>query len=292
MTLGPRRAIVTLLVSLGRIRQGASDARCPRFATDASEATRTAVTSYSRRTIGDLQVVLPVARRAGELPLALEVVVGQRGGEALGERGVVAPDAQHAVLKRDAVGAAYAARVEVLHDQAVAVLEGADDADCVRERLMVVARPLNEEVAALEPLEGDAARHNGVKLRVGRLGGPGADQRVERLKGGISLGHVRRTIAPSRHSSLHRTHRPLDRCGTEARPGQRAAVFQTVERRDRLACRVSHCANRDSFPDARAVESAPMQQWGDLLVRRITAAALRHLTWSISNSQTGVHSGS
>jgi hypothetical protein len=35
---------------------------------------------------------------------------------------------------------------------------------------------------------------------VGRLGGPGADQRVERLKGGILLVHARRTIAPQAFS--------------------------------------------------------------------------------------------
>ena len=84
--------------------------------------------------IGHLQVVLPVARRSSELPSALEGVVARRGREALGERGVVAPDAQHAVVERDAVCPAHAARVEVLRDQPVAGLRGADDADCIGEQ--------------------------------------------------------------------------------------------------------------------------------------------------------------
>src|SRR2546430_794589 len=52
--------------------------------------------------VGHPHVVQPVARRAGDLPSALEKgVVPQRGAEALGERGVVPPDAQHAVVERD-----------------------------------------------------------------------------------------------------------------------------------------------------------------------------------------------
>jgi hypothetical protein len=43
--------------------------------------------------VGHLQVVLPSAGRAGELPLALEGVVRQGRGEALGEGRIVAPDA-------------------------------------------------------------------------------------------------------------------------------------------------------------------------------------------------------
>jgi len=62
---------------------------------------------------------------------------------------MVAPDAQHAILKRDAVGPAHAPRVEVFHDQPVADLGGADDADRIGEQLMFVAGPLEDEVAAL-----------------------------------------------------------------------------------------------------------------------------------------------
>ena len=71
-------------------------------------------------------------------PLALEGVGPECGREALVERGVVTPHAQHAVVERDAVAPAHAARVEVLHDQPVAGLGGADDADRVREQLVVV----------------------------------------------------------------------------------------------------------------------------------------------------------
>src|SRR4051794_32883229 len=77
--------------------------------------------------VDDPEVVAPVARRAGELPEALERVVAQRRGVALGERRVVvARDAQHAVVERDPVRPAHATRVEVLHDQPVADLGRAD----------------------------------------------------------------------------------------------------------------------------------------------------------------------
>src|SRR5215472_18828389 len=98
--------------------------------------------------VDHLQVVLPLARRAGKLPLALEGAGSEGGGEALVEPGVVAPDAQHAVLQRDATGPAHAARVEVLHDQPAAGLGSPDDADRVREQLVVVVGPLDDEVAA------------------------------------------------------------------------------------------------------------------------------------------------
>jgi hypothetical protein len=78
---------------------------------------------------GHLEVLLPIARSVGELPLALEGLVSQRRGEALGERGIVAPDAQYAALKRDAVRPAHAPLIEVLHDQPVAGLGRTDDAD-------------------------------------------------------------------------------------------------------------------------------------------------------------------
>src|SRR5688500_2026217 len=48
--------------------------------------------------VGDLQVVAPVTRRLGDLPQALEAVVPEGGGEALGERGVVAPLTQDAAV--------------------------------------------------------------------------------------------------------------------------------------------------------------------------------------------------
>ena len=62
--------------------------------------------------------------------------------------------------------------------------------------LVLVARALDEEVATLEPLERDAARHDGVDLGVDCLGGPGADEGVERGEDGISVGHVPQTIPP------------------------------------------------------------------------------------------------
>ena len=145
--------------------------------------------------VDHLQVVLPVARRFCELPLAHERVVGHGGREALGERGMVAPEAQHPVLERRAVGPAHAARVEVLLDEPLAVLGSTDDGDRVREQLVLVAGALDEELAALQPLEGDLARNDGVELRMGRLGGPRADERVVRREAGISVGHVPRTIA-------------------------------------------------------------------------------------------------
>ena len=83
---------------------------------------------------------------------------------------------------------------------AVAGFGGADDAGRVREQLVVVVGALDEELAALEPLEGDGAPHDAVEQRVGRLGGPRADQGVERLEGRSPLGHVtrRRAASPSR----------------------------------------------------------------------------------------------
>jgi hypothetical protein len=92
--------------------------------------------------------------------------------------GVVAPHAQHPVVRRHAVRPPHAAPVEVLHDQPVAGLGDTDDADRVGKQLVVVAGALNEEAAALQPLERDAARHDFVDQRMGRLGSPGADQRT------------------------------------------------------------------------------------------------------------------
>src|SRR6185436_12673067 len=60
------------------------------------------------------QVVLPLARRLRELMHELEVVGPELRGGALVEPGMVAPPAHDAVLERDPVGPAYAARVEVL----------------------------------------------------------------------------------------------------------------------------------------------------------------------------------
>src|SRR5262249_50716911 len=133
-----------------------------------------------------------------------------RGGEALVEAGVIAPYVQHAVVQRDAIGPAHAARVEVLHDQPVAGLGGADDADRVGEQLVVVAGALNAELAAFQPLEPDAAPHDLVHERKGCLGGPRADQRIQRLKYRISLSHVIRTIAarPTHRSTSSRPRLP------------------------------------------------------------------------------------
>jgi hypothetical protein len=138
--------------------------------------------------VDDLEVVLPIPGGAGELPLTLDVVLPERSGEALVEPGVVAPDPQDAVLESDSVRPAHAARVEILHDEPLAAFGGADDADCVWEQVVVVAGALDDEVAALKPLERRAARYGAIEHRVGRLGVPGADERVERLEGRISLG--------------------------------------------------------------------------------------------------------
>ena len=127
---------------------------------------------------------------AGELGDALEGVVGERGGVALVEAFVLAPVAQHPLLERDAIRPAHAARVAVLHHEPVAVLRGADDADRVGEQFVIVVGALDEEVAALEPLEGDGAGDDGIDEWVGRLGGPRTDQRVEGLQGGIAVAHV------------------------------------------------------------------------------------------------------
>ena len=64
--------------------------------------------------VGHDDVVLPVARRASDLPATLEQIGLDGRRTALRERGVVAPQAQHAVIERDAVRPAHAARVEVL----------------------------------------------------------------------------------------------------------------------------------------------------------------------------------
>src|SRR4051794_4236658 len=203
--------------------------------------------------VGDLQVVLPVARRPGELPEALERIAAQRGLETLGERRVVAPEAQHAVVERDAVRPAHAARVEVLHDQPVAFLGSADDADRVGEQLVVVVGALHEEVAALEPLERDAARYDGVELRMGRVRGPGADQRVEAVEGGISVGHVGRTIARLRSRTLAMIpFTPELRGRLEARLGAHERREHALEGRRHAAVAVvlvdSHAERHDGDP--------------------------------------------
>ena len=67
--------------------------------------------------------------------------------------------------------------------------------------------------AALEPLVGDAARHDAVEQRVRRLGGPGPDEGLERLEGRVSLAHVHgrwqraELIAPSATRAAGRTRR-------------------------------------------------------------------------------------
>ena len=48
-----------------------------------------------------------------------------------------------------------------------------------------IVRALNEEATTLRPLERDSTRHDFIDQRVGRLRGPGADQRVEGLKRGV-----------------------------------------------------------------------------------------------------------
>src|SRR2546430_1291245 len=164
----------------------------------ATQATqRSAAPLGAAAPVAHAQVVLPVAGRFRELPLALENVRPERGREALVEPGVVAPHAQHACVERDAVCPAHAARVEVLHEQPVAGLGGTDDADRVGEQPVGVAGALNQEAAALQPFEGDAPWHDPVDQWMGRLGVPGTDQRVEGLKHGISVSHAPGTIAPA-----------------------------------------------------------------------------------------------
>src|SRR5205085_12272497 len=63
----------------------------------------------------------------------------------------------------------------------------ADQADRVRERLVVVARALHDEAAALEPFERDAARHDAVDHRVRRLGGPRSEEHTSELQSQSNL---------------------------------------------------------------------------------------------------------
>jgi hypothetical protein len=55
-----------------------------------------------------------------------------------------------------------------------------DDADRVREQVVVVVGTQHDEMAALEPLERGGAEHDFVDQPVFRLGGPRADKRFER----------------------------------------------------------------------------------------------------------------
>jgi hypothetical protein len=84
--------------------------------------------------------------------------------------------------------------------------------------LVVVVGALDQEVAALQPLERDRPRHDFVDKAVLRLGLPGTDQRVEGLEGKISIRHVRKTVAVSG------THRPP----CEPYPCGVVAVFATL----------------------------------------------------------------
>src|SRR3954454_18524896 len=77
-----------------------------------------------------LQVVLPFARGLCELVHELEAVGPELRVGTLVESGVVPPPAHDELLRRDPVCPAYNARVEVLQDQPLAGLSGADDVDC------------------------------------------------------------------------------------------------------------------------------------------------------------------
>jgi hypothetical protein len=72
------------------------------------------------------------------------------------------------------------ARLEALHDQPLTALGVTDDPERVREQLVLVTGTPQEEVAALQPLERDGARHDGVDRRMGGLRGPRADHIFEK----------------------------------------------------------------------------------------------------------------
>jgi hypothetical protein len=59
---------------------------------------------------------------------------------------------------------------------------------------VIVAGAREEDMVALPPFKGDGAKHDGVHRRVGGLGNPGADQRVQRLENRISIDHVLMTV--------------------------------------------------------------------------------------------------
>src|SRR3954452_5712002 len=117
--------------------------------------------------VADAQVVVPITWRPGELPVALEPVGRDNGRESLVEARGVAPEPPHAVRQRGSVGPAHAAGVEVLHHQLVTVFGGTENADRIRDEFGVLGGPLDEEPAAVQPLEGDAAGHDSVEHRVG-----------------------------------------------------------------------------------------------------------------------------
>jgi hypothetical protein len=76
-----------------------------------------------------------------------------------------------------------AARVEVLHREVVLALHHADDGERVRKVGVLVDGTLDQEPATFEPLEGGPpANHRVFHHRVGHLGRPLADQRLERLQ--------------------------------------------------------------------------------------------------------------
>jgi hypothetical protein len=63
----------------------------------------------TRRGVGDLQVVLPVARRSGELPRPSKVSCPSLAEKRCAKPGSIASDEPYAAVERDAIRPAYAA---------------------------------------------------------------------------------------------------------------------------------------------------------------------------------------
>jgi hypothetical protein len=145
----------------------------------------------SRSAVDDAQVVAPVDRRVGDLPLEHEFVGVQRGLGALGELGVVAPQAQHAVLERDAVRAAHSALVEVLGDDPVAA--GPEEFDGVTSlRAMGDLIERDAEIAALRSVLGATALGNGAWVALEGVPGIGktallAEAEAEAERAGMTV---------------------------------------------------------------------------------------------------------
>src|SRR3954470_15892144 len=84
-----------------------------------------AISRLPTTAVRHLHVLVPLARRLGDLEHTLEDIGRDRRREALIEPRLVAPDPPHAALERHAVRSAHPARVEVVRDEAVAGLRSA-----------------------------------------------------------------------------------------------------------------------------------------------------------------------
>ena len=129
---------------------------------------------------GDREVFVPGLPVARQLPQAGDHVAVQLADEVLREARMVARQRPLVVADGHPVDAMDAARVEVVHRQ-LAALGGADDRDRVGGVRMVVARAVDQELLALEPLERRLAADHAVEHRVRGLDRPGAHEGVQRV---------------------------------------------------------------------------------------------------------------